>query len=215
MTKPFVVVVGTDYSKHGDRALLAAYESARRVAPAELHVVHASLAAGANVGVSLAPPYQGVGPLPILSIEEQHRRLSAHLDNVLSSAPGFHEGQVRVFSHVVLNEPIIGLTELASALDAQLLVLGTHGHRGLARWLLGSVAEGAVRLASCPVLVIPPEPQELPVPAIEPPCPLCVAERVRSGEMWCEQHRQRHGRPHTYYQNDRVSNDHSLPLVAR
>ncbi|MFX1674984.1 universal stress protein [Paraburkholderia sp. A2WS-5] len=40
--------------------------------------------------------------------------------------------------------------------NAQLLVLGTHGRRGLTRWLLGSVAERATRLASVPLLLVPP-----------------------------------------------------------
>ncbi|CAB3788874.1 hypothetical protein LMG28688_02775 [Paraburkholderia caffeinitolerans] len=40
--------------------------------------------------------------------------------------------------------------------NAQLLVLGTHGRRGLTRWLLGSVAERATRLTSVPLLLVPP-----------------------------------------------------------
>ncbi|MEM5330991.1 universal stress protein [Paraburkholderia sp. JHI2823] len=39
---------------------------------------------------------------------------------------------------------------------AQLVVLGTHGRRGLTRWLLGSVAERTLRLTSIPLLLVPP-----------------------------------------------------------
>ncbi len=35
-----------------------------------------------------------------------------------------------------------------------LVIMGTHGRRGLARVLMGSVAERVTRLASCPVLVV-------------------------------------------------------------
>lgn len=217
MTKPFVIVVGTDYSKHADRALKAAYAEALRSAPAELHVVHASFAVGPNASVSLGRHFEGYGPIAALTIDEQQAQLVQHLDKVFECLPGFHERQVRVFAHVVLNEPVLGLTAVASALEAQLLVVGTHGHHGITRWLLGSVAEGALRQSACPVLVIPPEPGGLPVPAIEPPCARCVAARASSGgvEMWCEQHRERHDRRHTYYQNDRASLDHNLPLVVR
>ena len=38
---------------------------------------------------------------------------------------------------------------------AQLVVLGTHGRRGLTRWLLGSVAERTLRLTSIPLLLVP------------------------------------------------------------
>ena len=39
--------------------------------------------------------------------------------------------------------------------DYDLIVLGTRGVRGVARAVLGSVAEKVVRLASCPVLIVP------------------------------------------------------------
>jgi len=35
-----------------------------------------------------------------------------------------------------------------------LIVLGTHGRTGAARWLIGSTAERVVRYATCPVLVV-------------------------------------------------------------
>ncbi len=38
--------------------------------------------------------------------------------------------------------------------QAELIVLGTHGHSGFSRLLLGSVAEGVARAASIPVLLI-------------------------------------------------------------
>jgi nucleotide-binding universal stress UspA family protein len=42
----------------------------------------------------------------------------------------------------------------ADAWPADLIVLGTHGRRGLRRWLLGSVAERVARIASKPVLLV-------------------------------------------------------------
>lgn len=43
--------------------------------------------------------------------------------------------------------------------QVRFLVLGTHGRKAAARFFLGSLAERAVRLASCPVLVVPPHPR--------------------------------------------------------
>jgi len=42
----------------------------------------------------------------------------------------------------------------AAALHIDLIVMGTHGRRGLSRALLGSVAETVVRTAPCPVLTV-------------------------------------------------------------
>lgn len=42
----------------------------------------------------------------------------------------------------------------ATAWHADLLVIGTHGRRGVSRLVLGSVAEGVIRMASTPVLLV-------------------------------------------------------------
>lgn len=47
------------------------------------------------------------------------------------------------------------LVDEATAWDADLIVMGTHGRRGWNRLLLGSSAEGVLRLAETPVLMIP------------------------------------------------------------
>ena len=45
--------------------------------------------------------------------------------------------------------------EAAAKKGADLIVISTHGRTGLRRALIGSVAEGTVRSAVCPVLVVP------------------------------------------------------------
>ena len=45
--------------------------------------------------------------------------------------------------------------EVAQELAADLIVVGTHGRSGLAKVLLGSVAEGVLRTATCDVLAVP------------------------------------------------------------
>lgn len=48
------------------------------------------------------------------------------------------------------------IAETAVDWQADLIVLGTHGRRGLDRLLLGSVAEGIIRTTRTPVLLLPP-----------------------------------------------------------
>ncbi|MFM2315380.1 MAG: hypothetical protein RLZZ04_4658 [Cyanobacteriota bacterium] len=43
----------------------------------------------------------------------------------------------------------------ASKLKADMIAIGSHGHGGLYKTLVGSVSEGIIRKAFCPVLVIP------------------------------------------------------------
>lgn len=50
--------------------------------------------------------------------------------------------------------PWVEITSAAAETKADLIVMGTHGRRGMARALLGSVAEKVVRTAPCPVLTV-------------------------------------------------------------
>ena len=63
------------------------------------------------------------------------------------------EHGIRVETRVVLGNPIEAIREAMAADRPQLVVMGTHGRRGAARFFLGSVAEAVVRKAGCPVLV--------------------------------------------------------------
>jgi nucleotide-binding universal stress UspA family protein len=53
-------------------------------------------------------------------------------------------------------DPITTIVDQALATSADLVVMGTHGHRGFKRFLLGSVAEHLLRKAPCPVMTVPP-----------------------------------------------------------
>ncbi len=50
--------------------------------------------------------------------------------------------------------PAIAILQVAKEAQADLIVMGTYGRRGLSRFLMGSVAEQVVRDASCPVLTV-------------------------------------------------------------
>ena len=55
------------------------------------------------------------------------------------------------------------INAVADEMDADLIVIGTHGRRGLARALLGSVAENVIRTAHRPVTTIHgPRPEKAP-----------------------------------------------------
>lgn len=52
--------------------------------------------------------------------------------------------------------PYEGIQRVATEQKATMIVIGTHGHTGLDRFLLGSVAEKVVRTARVPVLAVRP-----------------------------------------------------------
>lgn len=220
MNKPYVVLVGVDFSELADRALNEALGLASRRDDAEVHVLSVLPGPSADPRYSI-PSY--AGPDEQATLDTALQRLQQHvqlqLDRFASatSGPSF---PLRVVYHVALDRAAHALVQLASDLHADLIVVGTHNRKGAERFLLGSVAEATVRKARSPVLVIPaeqPPAKEEETVKIEPPCPECLLARNESGglELWCAQHRQRHGRRHTFHQTDRTSGDSNFPLVFR
>lgn len=194
--KPYSVVVGIDFSTIGDLALQTAFEKASDQENSEVHVIYVARAYGPLVHVDMQ------NELLTISMEEASQRLKTHVEARLANFMGSRNGRpvfARAVTHVRLDAPAEEIAQLASDLEAELIVLGTHGRRGVRRLMLGSVAEATVRLAPCAVLVVRPR-GEATAPTIEPACPQCIATRVESkGEkMWCETHSERHGRRHTY-----------------
>jgi nucleotide-binding universal stress UspA family protein len=56
---------------------------------------------------------------------------------------------------VIEGEPAVAVLQAAENIDDDLIVLSTHGRSGIARLLLGSVAEGIIRKSRLPLLIVP------------------------------------------------------------
>ena len=64
-------------------------------------------------------------------------------------------GPCRIVETVIRNGlAFFEITEAAKALNADLIIIGTHGYSGVTRAIMGSTAEKVVRHAPCPVLVV-------------------------------------------------------------
>jgi universal stress protein A len=57
---------------------------------------------------------------------------------------------------VITGDPAVEVLQMAAKLGIDLIVMATHGRKGLRRLFLGSVAERVVREARCPVLTVKP-----------------------------------------------------------
>jgi nucleotide-binding universal stress UspA family protein len=211
------LLVGVDFSELADRALHEAFAQASQRANAEVHVLSALPVASEDPAYAITV-YATLDEKPIL--EAALQRLRAHVELQLQAFSSAHPDArpaFRVVSHALVDTAAHGIVQLASDLGADLIVVGTHNPKGMERLLLGSVAEGTVRNARCPVLVIPAPPKPEAGVVFDPPCAECVRARAASSgkDFWCEQHRERHGRRHTYHQSDRSSSERNFPLVFR
>ena len=63
-------------------------------------------------------------------------------------------GYKNVKIKVAIGDPSTEIIDYAQEISADLIVLPSHGRKGISRFLLGSVTERVVRLSACPVLVL-------------------------------------------------------------
>lgn len=65
-----------------------------------------------------------------------------------------HERGVKVTSALLRGEPVEKIVQTAKLQSAEMIVIGSHGHGSLYHLLAGSVGEGVLKQAPCPVLVV-------------------------------------------------------------
>jgi len=204
MSKPFVVVAAIDPGPSSPLVLDRAIALAAADPHGELHVLEvAEPQVPVAVYPGLVPPTESIG----IDAEVLAKRCRTRLDAFKEARP--FQSLPNVHVHTSVGLPADEIVWLAAHLDADLVVVGTHGRRGLKRLLLGSVSEKVVRLAGCPVVVVREKGHEAAwrVPEIEPVCPECATVRASTAgkELWCERHKVRHARAHVYSAGDRSS----------
>lgn len=69
---------------------------------------------------------------------------------------------------VAEGRPLERILRVAKDQGVDLIVMGTHGHRGVMRALLGSVAETVVRLSTVPVLTVHASDSQTPATSAPP-----------------------------------------------
>jgi nucleotide-binding universal stress UspA family protein len=140
------ILVAVDASDASISALKAA-RSLAEARPATLAIVHVPLTF--SDPEPLIPRSHGINQARLLELERIAREA---LENRISEVEGF----AVVDRFFELGSPAEAIVRRAAAWNADLIVVGSHGRRGILRALLGSVAEKVVRLAQCAVLVSRP-----------------------------------------------------------
>jgi len=136
-------LVAVDFSEPAREALRLAHRWARAcdATLVALHVTHDPV-----MRLDPAGDDEPFPPLDSVAEEEaEHKR--AELAGLVKGEVG-EEIDIRV----VIGEPSEQIAATAKALDARLIVMGTHGRTGLAHFFLGSTAERTLRRSPVPVL---------------------------------------------------------------
>lgn len=148
---PKRILVPVDFDDSSRQVLRAASELARTFS-AGLEIVHVS------------PTIENLAPFPEMRAyfppnlsehlrERAQEKLRSLVDDVVPR-------KIPTRLHVLAGSPVDAICRSARSTRSDLIVIPTHGRRGIARLVLGSVAEGVVRHAPCSTLTFPAHPRK-------------------------------------------------------
>lgn len=141
------ILFAVDGSKYSDAAIQAVVSKIRKE-DADVLVLQV-----VEPRIFSTPPQMTTGYEPELAeiMKEQFKQAQQTVDRAADAlkAAGF-----KVKTRVVEAEARSGILDVAAEWKADLIVLGSHGRKGLQRFMLGSVAESVARGAYCSVLIV-------------------------------------------------------------
>ncbi len=139
------ILAPVDFSAATPAVVAAARETARAFG-ARLYLLHVAAPEPDFVGYSAGP--QEVRDAIAGALHEERDELTALAEE--ARAAGADVAQL-----MVQGPTIEAVVQKADDLDADLIVMGSHGRGAVLRLLLGSVSEGVLRRAGRPVLIVP------------------------------------------------------------
>jgi nucleotide-binding universal stress UspA family protein len=139
------ILFASDFSKASGKAFATALSMAK-TNKATLTVLH--------VIAPLVPvsPDQYVGPETWRELDEETRRWTARKLAALTAKA--RQRGVKVVGLTADGSPAQQIVRVARSKRSDLVIIGTHGRTGLAKFFLGSVAGRVVSTAHCPVLTV-------------------------------------------------------------
>jgi universal stress protein A len=137
------ILVPTDFSHYNDAAL--EYASTLAVeANAMLYIVHVD---------ELGDMSAAMGEAAYLYAQSWDDPIRHEVRERLAQIKPALAG-VRFEHHCLRGAPVTEILEFAEREKIDLIVMASHGRTGLSRLVMGSIAEGVVRRATCPVLIV-------------------------------------------------------------
>jgi nucleotide-binding universal stress UspA family protein len=96
-------------------------------------------------------PVTGIGSAPVKVAHKQDEHDMEPLNDAVRLA---EERALQSESRLLVGDPAREIVELADSIEADLIVVGSHGHGAISSALLGSVSRGILHRAKRPVLIV-------------------------------------------------------------
>jgi nucleotide-binding universal stress UspA family protein len=151
------ILLPTDFSPCAETAKKVAFDLAKKI-DGEVHIVHSvntiidwkKVPAITNQAAVLPSDYTFESHLAE-PVEEAMDQVREALDGMVQEA---RANWIKAESHLVLNKTYEGIIDFAKEWDIDLIVMGTHGAKGLKDTFVGSNTQRVVRYAKCPILTV-------------------------------------------------------------
>lgn len=140
-----VILAAVDFSEVSQQVIAQAAALGRAFGAA-VHLVHVE---------APEPDFVGYEPGPQYVRDHLAKAIGKNVEQLAEARDRLRQDAVDAHSLVVQGPTVEKIIEETSRLGADVIVVGSHGHRFLRDLLMGSTCEGVVRHARCPVLVVP------------------------------------------------------------
>lgn len=142
------ILVPIDFSDVTDAVIARASQLAKALG-AKVWMIHTAVPEPDFVGYEVGPEY--IRDSAARHLREEHQKLGEYQEKLRADG-------VDVTAMLVPGEAVDKIIQEAESLEADWIVLGSHGHGALHNLLAGSVCQGVLSRASCPVVIVPSRP---------------------------------------------------------
>jgi len=105
------------------------------------------------------PDFIGYGTGPQSERDWRAKTLRTEHKYLQDRALELEQSGIKVTPLLIQGTTVETILQKAAKLNADMIIIGSHGHGALYKALLGSVSEGIIRQAFCPVLIVPAKTQ--------------------------------------------------------
>ncbi len=133
---------------------------------AKLWIVHVAKPTNAQIGINLAaqdiPGLSAAGSSyysELLNVEETRKRIADELREehakMLELAKKYSDAGVQIQGMLLEGVEVDKILEKAEQKEADLIVMGSHGHSLIHKAIIGSISEGVLKKSTVPIMLIP------------------------------------------------------------
>jgi nucleotide-binding universal stress UspA family protein len=143
------VLLAIDGSEFSDAAVA---EVANKPWPkgSEVKIISVAEPPALPVVETWVPPYDYFGKLEEAAVAQAREAV----DKAAARLRESHGEKLQVSTQVTVGHPRVVITDEAEAWGADLIIVGSHGYRGLTRLWLGSVSQAVASHARCSVEIV-------------------------------------------------------------